>query len=116
MGTYIYGLTKRTKKDPVYGDVHILNFLHKPCAWGANERWIRAEERREQGYRDRWFGETIPKYVCFDGTGRTKDGRLTTVMEYRGGALWNDNNEHLMTYVRMDGVDVTPPIPASTTA
>lgn len=109
MGTYIYGLTKRTKTDPVYGKVYILKFLHKPWGWNAPEKYLRAEERREQAYHNKWAGQTIPKYVCFDNTKRDTNGRLTDVMEYTGGAVWCDEYEKFVTYVRENGRDVTPP-------
>jgi len=106
MGTYIYGLTKRIKHDPVYGDVYVLKFLHKPWGWNAPEKYLRAEERREQAYHNRWAGQTIPKYVCFDSTKRDTNGRLTEVLEYTGGAVWADHNEHRVTRIRWAGQDL----------
>jgi hypothetical protein len=102
MGIYIYGLSSRTKQHHLFGEVGIIRFLHKPAPLFADEKWVKADEKQKQYYRDIWEGRTIPKFVVYAG-----DTDFSSLSFYRGGAVWNDANEHLLTPLdSMKGVEM----------
>jgi hypothetical protein len=90
MGIYAYGLSARTKKHLLFGEVGVLRFLHKPAPLFAEEKWVKEDEKREAYYRGVWKGRTIPKFVVYE-----KDGDFSSLSFYRGGAVWFDCDENL---------------------
>jgi hypothetical protein len=90
MGIYAYGLSSRTKTHPLFGEVGIIRFIHKPAPLFADDEWVKQDEKREQYYKNIWEYKDIPKFVIHAG-----DKDFSTLSFYRGGAVWYDCDEHL---------------------
>lgn len=88
MGIYIYGIKKRTRKHPFWGEVGVLRFIHKPAGYWADERSIKADRRRENYYIKAWQGKELPKVVCYE-----EDDKMERLHFYFGGPTWVDADE-----------------------
>jgi hypothetical protein len=88
MGIYVYGLKKKTRQHPVYGEVGVLHYIYKPF-WSPTPEQERWEAQKEAYYEKNWANRSIPRYVVFEGDKEFKDVRY-----YRGGATWSDGDEN----------------------
>ena len=95
MSEYVYGLRKNTRRHPVYGEVGVLYFLHKP-AHRHDRHGQRMDSMREGKVRKYWEGRPMPAYVMHD--------KGTTVYRYHGGCLWCDYDEGALVEVSPDPV------------
>jgi hypothetical protein len=62
MGVYVYGITRKTRKHPEYGDVNIAKFIAKDIPF--NEGFI---NRMCGLYSYHWKGKEMAKYFAWEG-------------------------------------------------
>lgn len=92
MGIYVYGLRKNTVQHPVFGEVGVFRFLHKPAPW----HWPKAgsqDRMREGKVLSLWKNRTIPEYVM-------REDEPEVIYRYTGKSpVWFDSNEKAIVCV-----------------
>lgn len=98
MGIYVYGLKKKTRTHPVFGEVGVLHYIYKPYIRSTpeQEKW---ENDKDAYYRSNWENREVPRYVVFED-----DKEFEEVHLYSGGATWADCNENLCVPMKRVGL------------